>query len=152
MPPRVLSLLRTPVFRPNRMLSKGLRLAFNSAARGANLESRARTRLRSVARHMTSTLRERTQGHRRACGRGVGKDRVTSRNPITNLLPRIKRINKVKLYRPAAGEPDLWPGLAPAMTRYWWCGRIPNVRYSSNGATDLDRTAMYALFIAAVSR
>ena len=33
-----------------------------------------------------------------------------------DLLPRIKRINKVKLYRPAAGEPDLWPGLAPAMT------------------------------------
>ncbi|KKC04333.1 Tn3 family transposase [Mycobacterium nebraskense] len=33
------------------------------------------------------------------------------------LLPRIKRINKVKLYRPAAGEPDLWPGLRPAMTR-----------------------------------
>ena len=23
----------------------------------------------------------------------------------------------MKLYRPAAGEPDLWPGLAPAMTR-----------------------------------
>lgn len=34
-----------------------------------------------------------------------------------DLLPRIKRINKVKLYRPAAGEPDLWPGLRPAMTR-----------------------------------
>jgi TnpA family transposase len=34
-----------------------------------------------------------------------------------DLLPRIKRINKVKLYRPAAGEPDLWSGLAPAMTR-----------------------------------
>ncbi|MFF7941490.1 Tn3 family transposase [Nocardia gamkensis] len=34
-----------------------------------------------------------------------------------DLLPRIKRINKVKLYRPAAGEPDLWPGLKPAMTR-----------------------------------
>jgi TnpA family transposase len=34
-----------------------------------------------------------------------------------DLLPRIKRINKVKLYRPAAGEADLWPGLAPAMTR-----------------------------------
>jgi TnpA family transposase len=34
-----------------------------------------------------------------------------------DLLPRIKRINKVKLYRPATGEPDLWPGLAPAMTR-----------------------------------
>jgi TnpA family transposase len=33
-----------------------------------------------------------------------------------DLLPRIKRINKVKLYRPAAGEPDAWPGLAPAMT------------------------------------
>ena len=34
-----------------------------------------------------------------------------------DLLPRIKRINEVKLYRPAAGEPDLWPGLKPAMTR-----------------------------------
>jgi TnpA family transposase len=34
-----------------------------------------------------------------------------------DLLPRIKRINKVKLYRPAAGEPDLWPGLKPALTR-----------------------------------
>jgi TnpA family transposase len=34
-----------------------------------------------------------------------------------DLLPRIKRINKVKLYRPAAGEPDAWPGLAPALTR-----------------------------------
>ncbi len=34
-----------------------------------------------------------------------------------DLLPRIKRINKVKLYRPAAGEPDMWPGLAPALTR-----------------------------------
>lgn len=34
------------------------------------------------------------------------------------LLPRIKRINKVKLYRPAAGvEPDLWPGLKPTLTR-----------------------------------
>lgn len=34
-----------------------------------------------------------------------------------DLLPRIKRINKVKLYRPAAGETDLWPGLEPALTR-----------------------------------
>lgn len=34
-----------------------------------------------------------------------------------DLLPRIKRINKVKLYRPTAGEPDLWPGLKPALTR-----------------------------------
>lgn len=34
-----------------------------------------------------------------------------------DLLPRIKRINKCKLYRPTAGEPDLWPGLKPAMTR-----------------------------------
>jgi TnpA family transposase len=34
-----------------------------------------------------------------------------------DLLPRIKRINKVKLYRPEAGEPDLWPRLKPAMTR-----------------------------------
>jgi Tn3 transposase DDE domain len=34
-----------------------------------------------------------------------------------DLLPRIKRINKCKLYRPAAGEAGFWPGLGPAMTR-----------------------------------
>ncbi len=34
-----------------------------------------------------------------------------------DLLPRIKRINKVKLYRPTAGETELWPGLKPALTR-----------------------------------
>lgn len=37
--------------------------------------------------------------------------------PGFDLLPRIKRINAAKLYRPAAGEPDLWPGLAPVLTR-----------------------------------
>ena len=34
-----------------------------------------------------------------------------------DLLPRIKRINKARLYRPATGKPDGWPGLAPALTR-----------------------------------
>ena len=34
-----------------------------------------------------------------------------------DLLPRIKRINRVKMYRPAAREPDLWPELKPALTR-----------------------------------
>jgi len=34
-----------------------------------------------------------------------------------DLLPRIKRINKVKLYRPAAGDPGAYPRLAPALTR-----------------------------------
>lgn len=34
-----------------------------------------------------------------------------------DLLPRIKQINKTKLYRPAAGESDSWPGLTPALTR-----------------------------------
>ena len=34
-----------------------------------------------------------------------------------DLLPRIKQINRVKLYRPAAGEPDAYANLAPAMTR-----------------------------------
>lgn len=34
-----------------------------------------------------------------------------------DLLPRIKRINHVKLYRPAAGEPDAYPQLTPALTR-----------------------------------
>ena len=34
-----------------------------------------------------------------------------------DLLPRIKRINKVKLYRPAAGAPDAYPSLASALTR-----------------------------------
>jgi len=34
-----------------------------------------------------------------------------------DLLPRIKRINMVKLYRPVAGEADAYPRLAPALTR-----------------------------------
>ena len=33
------------------------------------------------------------------------------------LLPRIKQINKARLYRPRAGEPDACPRLAPALTR-----------------------------------
>jgi TnpA family transposase len=34
-----------------------------------------------------------------------------------DLLPRIKQINKVRLYRPATGQPDSYPQLAPALTR-----------------------------------
>jgi TnpA family transposase len=34
-----------------------------------------------------------------------------------DLLPRIKQINRVRLYRPAAGQPDAYPLLAPALTR-----------------------------------
>ncbi len=34
-----------------------------------------------------------------------------------DLLPRLKRINKTRLYRPAAGEADAYPRLAPALTR-----------------------------------
>lgn len=34
-----------------------------------------------------------------------------------DLLPRIKRINKTRLYRPSAGEPGAWPRLEPALTR-----------------------------------
>src|SRR6266852_5026999 len=34
-----------------------------------------------------------------------------------DLLPRIKQINKVKLYRPAAGDPGAYPRLAAALTR-----------------------------------
>jgi TnpA family transposase len=34
-----------------------------------------------------------------------------------DLLPRIKQINKVRLYRPAAGDPGAYPRLAPALTR-----------------------------------
>lgn len=34
-----------------------------------------------------------------------------------DLLPRIKRINLVKLYRPDVGQPDSYPHLAPALTR-----------------------------------
>ena len=34
-----------------------------------------------------------------------------------DLLPRIKRINKVRLYRHAAGDPGAYPRLAPALTR-----------------------------------
>jgi len=34
-----------------------------------------------------------------------------------DLLPRIKQINHIKLYRPKAGEPDAYPLLQPALTR-----------------------------------
>ena len=34
-----------------------------------------------------------------------------------DLLPRIKQINKARLYRPRAGEPDAYPRLTPALTR-----------------------------------
>lgn len=34
-----------------------------------------------------------------------------------DLLPRIKRINKVRLYRPATGDPGAYPRLTPALTR-----------------------------------
>jgi len=34
-----------------------------------------------------------------------------------DLLPRLKRINKAKLYRPSAGESDAYPRLVPALTR-----------------------------------
>jgi len=34
-----------------------------------------------------------------------------------DLLPRIKQINKVRLYRPTAGQPALYPLLSPALTR-----------------------------------
>jgi TnpA family transposase len=34
-----------------------------------------------------------------------------------DLLPRIKQINRVRLYRPATGQPDSHPRLAPALTR-----------------------------------
>ncbi len=34
-----------------------------------------------------------------------------------DLLPRIKQINHVRLYRPNVGEPDAYPNLVPAMTR-----------------------------------
>lgn len=34
-----------------------------------------------------------------------------------DLLPRIKRINKVRLYRPGAGDPGAYPHLAAALTR-----------------------------------
>ena len=34
-----------------------------------------------------------------------------------DLLPRIKQINKIRLYRPAAGQPEAYPQLGPALTR-----------------------------------
>jgi TnpA family transposase len=34
-----------------------------------------------------------------------------------DLLPRIKQINRVRLYRPSAGDPAAYPKLTPAMTR-----------------------------------
>ena len=34
-----------------------------------------------------------------------------------DLLPRIKQINKIRLYRPVTGQPDAYPQLTPALTR-----------------------------------
>ena len=34
-----------------------------------------------------------------------------------DLLPRIKQINKIRLYRPVKGQPDAYPQLTPALTR-----------------------------------
>ncbi|BAS11185.1 transposase for transposon Tn1546 [Arthrobacter sp. Hiyo4] len=34
-----------------------------------------------------------------------------------DLLPRIKQVNRIKLYRPATGQPDAYPLLTPALTR-----------------------------------
>jgi TnpA family transposase len=34
-----------------------------------------------------------------------------------DLLPRIKQINKVRLYRPATGQPDAYPQLTPTLPR-----------------------------------
>jgi TnpA family transposase len=50
---------------------------------------------------------------------------LRSPRPVLKNLPLLAviykawlwRINKVKLYRPATGEQDAWPGLAPALTR-----------------------------------
>ena len=50
---------------------------------------------------------------------------MRSPRPVLKNLPLLAviykawlwRINKVKLYRPATGEQDAWPGLAPALTR-----------------------------------
>src|SRR5260370_768639 len=40
-----------------------------------------------------------------------------------DLLPRIKRINTIKMYRPATGEPDPLPRLAPPLTPPLHCDR-----------------------------
>ena len=42
---------------------------------------------------------------------------IVSRGSRECLLPRIKRINKTRLYRPAAGDSGAWPWLEPALTR-----------------------------------
>ena len=52
-----------------------------------------------------------THGHLSEIGFGI------TRLLGFDLLPRIKQINKVRLYRPVAGQPDAYPLLAPALTR-----------------------------------
>ena len=49
-------------------------------------------------------------------GRTVSHYRIT-RLLGFDLLPRIKRINKVRLYRPTTGQPEAYARLAPALTR-----------------------------------
>jgi TnpA family transposase len=33
-----------------------------------------------------------------------------------NLLPRLKNVGSARLYRPAAGEDEKWPNLAPVLS------------------------------------
>jgi TnpA family transposase len=55
-----------------------------------------------------------------------------------DLLPRIKRINKVRLYRPAAGDPGAYPRLTPALTR-----PITGERHLFKACTILCATSLY---------
>jgi len=66
------------------------------------------------------------------CGADVDRGRVLDLD--FDLLPRIKQINKIKLYRPDRGDPQAFPELGPAMTRpilrllRWYS--VPVARYS----------------------
>jgi len=52
---------------------------------------------------------------RRNPRRNYERDHLAPDSARLSLDRRIKRINKIRLYRPLTGEPDAYPGLAPAM-------------------------------------
>jgi hypothetical protein len=69
-----------------------------------------------------------------------------------DLLPRIKRINKTRLYRPAAGDPGAWPRLEPVLTRPIPLGpdRRPVRLHDQVRHGDQDRDRLHRCHIAAV--
>ncbi|MFE9967500.1 Tn3 family transposase [Streptomyces sp. NPDC005525] len=87
------------------------------------LRGRRDDRRRHAAQHQHGLEANYTDSHGQS-DIGVGIARLLN----FDLLPRIKRINEVQLYRPVASEPDACPRLTPALPRPIQVGWPPDTR------------------------